>query len=177
MLIRFWLDKKGQDEVLINVTPSYPMNIQIKIKVCHCSRMVRNYKQKRDRKQWSKEAMRNAISAVLEKKMGYYLAAKTYSVPQTTLEKKIKQARGNKNIIQKVKIPLGPKSPIFSDKEAELVEYLKEMESRLFGFTTVDLKSLVYQLATKNKKNHPFNDDKGKAGKIGYLDFKNVTRT
>src|SRR5580765_3636310 len=116
----------------MTVTPSYPTNIQIRIKVCHCSRMVRNYKRKTDRGQWSEEAMRNAISAVLEGKMGYYLAAKTYSVPHTTLERKIKQAHENKNI-QKVKVPLGPKSPIFSDKEeAELVEYLKEMECRLF---------------------------------------------
>ncbi|XP_011165875.1 uncharacterized protein LOC105200151 isoform X2 [Solenopsis invicta] len=127
--------------------------------------MVRNYKRKTDRGNWSEETMRNAITAVLERKMGYYLAAKTYSVPQSTLERKVKKARENKDFCQEIKVPLGPKSPTFSAKEeAELVEYLKEMECRFYGLTTNDLKILVYQLATKTKKKHPFNESKGKAG-------------
>lgn len=38
------------------------------------------------------------------------------------------------------------------------------MESRLFGLTIKDLRSLAYMLAVKNGKSHPFNDEI-KAGK------------
>lgn len=39
------------------------------------------------------------------------------------------------------------------------------MESRLYGLTTKDLRGLVYSLAIKNNKPHPFNDLKKEAGK------------
>lgn len=45
------------------------------------------------------------------------------------------------------------------------------MESRLFGFTTNNLKSLAYQLAKKNKKDYCFNDNKDKVGKDWLLRF------
>jgi hypothetical protein len=37
--------------------------------------------------------MKNAVDAGIEEKMGYMLAAKTFSVPQTTLERKVKLVR------------------------------------------------------------------------------------
>ena len=38
--------------------------------------MVRNYVRKTDRGSWSEEQMKNAVAAVLENNMGYYLAAR-----------------------------------------------------------------------------------------------------
>nr|CAI5854507.1 unnamed protein product [Callosobruchus analis] len=55
--------------------------------------MVRNYKRKTERGNWSEQSMKNAVNAVVKREMGYKLAAKTYSVPQTTLERKVKAAR------------------------------------------------------------------------------------
>ncbi|CAH2090923.1 unnamed protein product [Euphydryas editha] len=76
--------------------------------------------------------MKKAVEAVLEGKMGYMLAAKSFSVPQTTLERKVKKSRENSNDIQNLKIPLGPKLPVFSqEEENELVDYLLDMESRV----------------------------------------------
>lgn len=50
--------------------------------------MVRNYKRKTERGNWSEQSMKTAVD-VIEEKMGYKLAAKTYSVPQTTLERQL----------------------------------------------------------------------------------------
>lgn len=43
--------------------------------------------------------------------------------------------------------------------------YVKDMESRLFGLTTRDVRCLAFQLAERNKLDHYFNKDTGMAGK------------
>lgn len=54
---------------------------------------------------------------------------------------------------------------VFSaDQEAELVEYIKYMESRLFGLTTTELRHVAFQLAERNQLQHKFNTDNQKAG-------------
>lgn len=128
--------------------------------------MVYNYKRKSDRGKWSEEAMKKAIEVVLKGEMGYMLAAKSFSVPQTTLERKVKKARENENRIENVKVPLGPILPVFSQKEEdELMDYLLDMEIRFFGLTTKDLKQLINQLSVRNNKTSPFNSEKAEAGK------------
>ncbi|CAH1984892.1 unnamed protein product [Acanthoscelides obtectus] len=72
--------------------------------------MVRNYVRKTDRGGWTEEQMKNAVLAVVENKMDYYLAAKPFEVPQTTLERKVKLARENMDNLQKLKVPLGSKA-------------------------------------------------------------------
>lgn len=49
------------------------------------------------------------------------------------------------------------------EQELELVEYIKTMEARLFGLTSLELRSLAYQLAVKNNISHTFCKD-GLAG-------------
>jgi hypothetical protein len=120
--------------------------------------------------------MKNAVDIVIQGKMGYKLAAKTYSVPQTTLERKVKEARvgiGNA-AVPSVKVPLGPKKKTFSDdEEKELCNYIIDMESRLYGLTTKDLRALAYTLAVKNGKQHLFNSEKREAGKDWVQGFLN----
>ena len=113
--------------------------------------MVKKYKRKTNRGEWSEESMKKAVEAVVEGKMGYMLAGKTFSVPQTTIERKVKGARENSppssstNI--KVKVSLGPKQPVFTEEEEnELCSYILDMETRLYGLTTKDLKALAYNL-------------------------------
>ncbi|KAF2892904.1 hypothetical protein ILUMI_13269 [Ignelater luminosus] len=78
----------------------------------------------------------------------------------------VKLARQNENQVQTVKVPLGPIATVFTEEEEkELVEYLKEMEGRLFGLTTSELKKLAYELAVRNNKQNKFNEEKGQAGK------------
>lgn len=125
--------------------------------------MVRSYKRKTTRGEWSKESMKNAVEKVLSSEMGYRKAALEYKVPQTTLERHVKAIRIKGEM--KLDLPLGPIKTVFSyEEENELVKYLKEMEARLFGLTTLELRSLAYQLAVKNCKVHKFNPTNKMAG-------------
>ncbi|CAK1582112.1 unnamed protein product [Parnassius mnemosyne] len=112
--------------------------------------------------------MKDAVKNVVEGKIGYKLAAKSFSVPQTTLESLDK----NDPITVKFKVPLGPKEKVFTDnEEEELCKYIIDMESRLYGLTMKDLRGLVYRLAVKNNKRHPFKNEKEEAGKDWALGF------
>lgn len=72
----------------------------------------------------------------------------------------------------KFKVPLGPKEQVFTDnEEEELCKYIIDMASRLYGLTMKDLRGLVYRLAVKNNKRHPFNNEKEEAGKDWALGF------
>ncbi|CAG4998168.1 unnamed protein product [Parnassius apollo] len=87
--------------------------------------------------------------------MGYKLAAKTYFVPQNTLERKVKESRttleDSAAPTTLVKVPLGPKKRTFSgDEVKELCNYKMDMESNLYGLTTKDLTALAYTLTVKN---------------------------
>lgn len=133
--------------------------------------MVRNYKRKTDRGGWNEDQMKLAIQEVLDGRKGYKLASKTYNVPQTTLERKVNQARKSESSILNVKVSLGPISTVFSEEEEQiLVTYLKEMEGRLFGLSTSELQKLAYELAVRNNKQHKFNNLKKTAGRTGCVD-------
>lgn len=124
--------------------------------------MVRNYKKKSSRGSWSVENMKQAIDAVLSKSAGYRKAALLHGVPQTTLERHV--AKMKKGELSLNSTP-GNFKPVFTkQEEEELVGYVKDMEKRLFGLTTIVLRKLAYELAEKNCKAHHFNRDKKIAG-------------
>ncbi|GBP26105.1 hypothetical protein EVAR_15118_1 [Eumeta japonica] len=72
--------------------------------------MVKNYKRTTNRGDWSEEVMRNAVDSVVQGKMGYYLAAKTFGVPQTTLERKVKMlcesSKENASVRPQIGVPV-----------------------------------------------------------------------
>ena len=90
---------------------------------------------KAKRHQWEEIAMENALRSIKEKEMGWSLAAKTFNVPATTLRQRYKEDQGSK------KIGLGGHRTIlsYSIKE-ELNMHIIDMETRLFGLTTKDLR-------------------------------------
>ena len=99
--------------------------------------MVRNFKSKNLRGQWSLDAMKLAVAAVTA---GGSLksVARQYSVPRNTLRRKI-AARSHG---QEVRKQLGKATVLSTDQENELVEVILSMEKRLFGLTLVDLRRL-----------------------------------
>lgn len=98
--------------------------------------MVRKYKRKSNRakwklNKWSTKSIEKALSLVLDSGVGLQSASKKCGVPKSTLFRKVKAARKiyPNNIEVEVKVPLGPKKPVFSKQEEdELSEYLKLME-------------------------------------------------
>ena len=125
--------------------------------------MNKRNKEKMKRKQWDKESMIRAISAVRSKEMGYLKAAKTFNVPKITL--RTLSLKTNLSPSDAVNVPLGRK-PVFTQKmEEELVDYLLCMETKYFGLTRVDLRRMAYQLATRNGIPNPFSRRNESAGK------------
>lgn len=133
--------------------------------------MVRNYSKTTNRQEWSIDAMNCAIQSVINKEMGYYKASKQFNVPQTTLERHTKKKLEDPSYeINKKK---GSKFQcVFSERqEYELVNYLLTMESRLFGLTMKELRSLAFQLAERNNVGHRFNSDMNMAGQDWVKNF------
>ncbi|XP_072381731.1 uncharacterized protein [Diabrotica undecimpunctata] len=108
-----------------------------------------------------------AIRQMLEDNMGYRKASKLYAIPQTTLERKVKEARekglSSKEAAEK---RLGRFKTVFSEAQGnELVDYILYLEEILFGLSLTDLRKLAFDLAVKNHIPHVFNEDKKMAGK------------
>ncbi|KAJ0169726.1 hypothetical protein K1T71_014332 [Dendrolimus kikuchii] len=126
--------------------------------------MVRNYKKTTNQHAWSSEAMKKAVQKVVSGEMGYKKASKALGVPQTTLERYVHRHRNNLSNIEITK-KLGHYRTIFSqEQEEELVQYIKTMEARFHGLTSLELRRLAYEIAERNKMAHKFNADKCVAG-------------
>lgn len=121
------------------------------------SAMVRTYKRKTEQHSWSLEAMKKAVLCYVSGEMGFKKAAQEHNVPQTTLERYVLKYRANpdETIITK---KLGHYVTVFTnEQETELVEYIKLMEARFYGLTSMELRTLAFELAEKNNIDHSFN--------------------
>jgi hypothetical protein len=124
--------------------------------------MPRKYERKSSQASWESEAMAEAIKAVKEGNMPFQTASKLYNIPRNTLKRRVLDK--NKDAKNEIKL-LGSIRPVFtSDQEMEIVQHIEEMETRFYGFTKKELRSLAYQLAEKNGLNHNFNKESQLAG-------------
>lgn len=106
---------------------------------------------KRKRRQsWNSEDMEKAVRDVRNKRLGFLKAAKVYNVPKTTLFRLAKMGEGSS---KPTKARMGRKTLLPPALEAQLVEYLLEMEKKFFGLTRRDVKVMAYQLARANGLN------------------------
>jgi len=55
--------------------------------------MPRTYVRKTNRQSWNQESMKNAIAEVMSGTMGYKKASKTFNIPQSTLDDRVRKAR------------------------------------------------------------------------------------
>lgn len=111
------------------------------------------------RQQWEEHDMEQALNSVQRKIMGFKSAAKTFSVPKTTLMRRFKKQQGSS------KGDLGgPRTTFPKQVEIEICEHIIEMETRFFGLTSKDLRRLVYELAERNGLKHFFNHETRMAG-------------
>ncbi|KAJ4430627.1 hypothetical protein ANN_19216 [Periplaneta americana] len=107
--------------------------------------------------------MKEAILSVRSGQMGYLRAAKTYGVPKGTLEKHVKNR--DKTAEEILKMRSGRKPVLPPELENMLVKYCLQMDERFFGLRVSDMKRMAFELAIRNGLQHPFNPNKGSAGK------------
>lgn len=120
-------------------------------------------KSKKLRQTWDKSAMKEAIAAIKEKRMGYLKASKLFNVPKTTLRRLL--GKTDQPLEEAVSSKLGRKPILLPELEGHLVEYILTMEAKYFGLTRNDIRSLAFQLAVKNNISHPFSLLKQTAGR------------
>lgn len=123
--------------------------------------MPRIYIRKTNRQNWPEEQMQKALDAVKDG-MPYKTASREFMVPVMALKRR---AKGKNLIAVGSAKKLGSKQTVFNlEQEKELVDYIQDMESRMYGLTTQDVLTLAYQLAERNNLSHPFSEAKRKAG-------------
>lgn len=120
----------------------------------------------KERKTWDTKHMQQAVTCVRTKKMGYSKAAKMFKVPRTTLRRLAASVLPPEECVN---TRLGRKPVMPPEIEAQLVDYLLEMENRFFGFTKNDVRKMAYQLAVRNNLQHPFGRNE-EAGRV-WLDY------
>jgi len=121
------------------------------------------YVRKTTRGSWLEDSMAKAIQKVQAKEMSIGEASRCYDVPKSTLGRRTL----DQNAFAKGSVKcLGRFKTTFDDElETELVQYVKDMESRFFGLSYLDLRKLAFQLAVRNNVDHQFNKSKELAGK------------
>lgn len=119
------------------------------------------YKTKGIRAQWNELTMKRAVGAVICSKKSVKGVSKEYGLPLETLRRKVILARKGSGVEKR----LG-RSPVLSETaEAELSQMLRDMESRLYGLTPVDVRRIVFKYAEKNGIAHNFNKETQMAGR------------
>ena len=106
--------------------------------------------------------MAKAIETIRNGTMRLKKACKEFNVLRTTLQRRARML-GDSSISAKKR--LGSRKPVFSEAmDNELVRHVKDMESRLFGFSPSQLRKVAYQYAEANEIDHPFSQEEKAAG-------------
>lgn len=130
--------------------------------------MVRKYVKKRNTPPVSEEAIKLAVSAVLNRNMSIRIAARSYNIKKSTLHDRISKRKkqgsdvsdsGNESDQEEEKIDVLSQyatRQVFSIKEeSELEIYLKQCSRILYGLTYLATRKLAYEYALKLQKNFP----------------------
>ncbi|XP_014362077.2 chaetoglobosin A biosynthesis cluster protein C [Papilio machaon] len=132
--------------------------------------MVRKYERMSGRQSWSEEDMAKAVAAVVSGKMGYKLAARTYHIPRSTLQRRASKVRYQ--LPDDPKPLMGHYRRVFTDnQEKDLVGYIKSMEKYFMGVSRRDIRELAFQYAEDNNLNHPFDVNSRMAGEDWVRNF------
>ncbi|XP_046961292.1 uncharacterized protein LOC124530962 [Vanessa cardui] len=132
--------------------------------------MVRKYERMSGRQSWSEEEMAKAVAAVVSGKMGYKLAARTYHIPRSTLQRRASKVRYQQP--DDPKPLMGHYRRVFTEsQEKDLVGYIKSMEKFFMGVSRRDIRELAFQYAEDNNLNHPFDVNTRMAGEDWVRNF------
>ena len=137
--------------------------------------MVRNYVRKSSRGQgFSKEALHTALREIEQGKSSLKQASKVYKIPLGTLSR-----HKNKKVSSPGKIKFGSyKTCLPAEVETELVFHVRDLSVKFHGITSIDLRKLAYEIASKYAINNVFNQETKMAGRDwlrGFIKRHNLT--
>jgi hypothetical protein len=113
--------------------------------------------------------MKAATEVMRNKEVGSYKASRIFSIPQTTLERYIKDWQNSSS--ETVKTKLGKKHIFPCEAENDLSEHCLVMERKCFGLTVADVMRLTYRLAVRNGIKNQFCKRNEKAGRKWLKNF------
>ena len=112
--------------------------------------------QAKEQRQWSLEAMTEAMKAVKLKKKGLREAAREYGVPVAALKRRVDGT-----------VPVdarpGP-ATVLTREEEKLCKYCMDMCDMGYGMSIEDVRTVAFRIAESSGRAHPFKD--GKAGMV-----------
>ena len=129
-------------------------------------RMVRNYKRKTDRANWSEDQMKLAILAVESKDLSIREASVVFGVPKDSLNRRVKGKLKSLSMDEKHKNILGRYRAILThDQEKQLEDHIISMDQAFYGLSINDIRTIVYDYCEKNNIKNNFNSDNKMAGR------------
>ena len=102
------------------------------------------------------------MKAVRERGMSVKQASARYLIPRSTLRDRLSDVG---QIEDTAPPKLGPGPVISEDFEEELAERVLFLSKMFYGITSEKLASVAFDFAERQKINHPFNREQGKAGR------------
>ena len=105
--------------------------------------MVRNYIRKTERRAYSDDDIKPALNDIRSNKISLRRAIEVYEIPHTTLR------RHFKGLVSKPGKRGGFVTVLDDGFETEFLQYLKDMQHRFNGMSSVQVRTLVYDLAEK----------------------------
>jgi len=135
---------------------------------CVLLQMVRNYKAKGKRCQWNRNSLQQAIADVESKTFTIRAASRAYGIPRASLQDAIKAKQRNPDYVAQ---RIGRKPTLGVEFERELHDHAITMSGLYYGITKAEVCRLAYELATRNKIKHTFNNDKKVAGSDWFNGF------
>ena len=125
-----------------------------------CRAIVRSHKRKTERGKYGDDQLGKALRAVSEG-IPLIKAYMQFVVPARTLRRHRDNAVTSPGTLNP-----GPRTVILGyNVDKALYEHIKEMEHRMYGLTTLDVRRLGYEIAVKTGANNPFNETTKMAGK------------
>ena len=130
--------------------------------------MPRNYKRKTNRQDFDEEAMAGAIEACKKGELGFLKASQQFNVPICSLRRRVNNK--NKHATGASKYIGGRKPSLPTEVEEALVKYIVEMDKRMFGLSSYEVRKMAFELAVRNNipaSQHRFNVGKKSLVGIG----------
>jgi len=109
---------------------------------------------------WDEVMLKKAVRSVLVEGMSKKKASQLFGIPRPTLIRHVQKASLGGGVEKR----LGRPTVLTVEQELELVSRILQMESRLYGMTTDDVRSVVYSFCEKNNIPNPFSKKNKRAG-------------
>lgn len=108
------------------------------------------------RGRWSANQLQSAMNAVTDGSMGVREAANSFSIPKSTLIRRLRSNNAEKNS------RLGPDSTLGAQAENKLANHIKKLQKFGFSPSRREVREMAYKLAKRMNIRHRFNENAGK---------------